>query len=76
MGILTSYHRATEDRLHQPYRIPLIPGAEAAMSAAREAGAIAVVLAGAGPSLLAFIEIKPKGKQSGIPCWLLSGVLD
>ncbi len=46
----------SEDRLHQPYRIPLIPGAEAAMSAAREAGAIAVVLAGAGPSLDGFHE--------------------
>jgi homoserine kinase len=47
---------ATEDRLHQPYRIPLIPGAAAAMTAARNAGAVAVILSGAGPSLLAFIR--------------------
>ncbi len=55
----------SEDRLHQPYRIPLIPGAEAAMSAAREAGAITVVLAGAGPSLMAFMKEKAQGQAIG-----------
>jgi homoserine kinase len=45
---------AMQDRLHEPYRLPLIPGASAAIAAARSAGAIAVVLSGAGPSLLAF----------------------
>jgi homoserine kinase len=42
------------DKLHQPYRIPLIPGAQAAMEAAKAAGAAAVALSGAGPSLIAF----------------------
>jgi homoserine kinase len=42
------------DALHQPYRIPLIPGAQAAMDAAHQAGAGAVALSGAGPSLIAF----------------------
>jgi homoserine kinase len=56
---------ASEDRLHQPYRIPLIPGAEAAMSAAREAGAASVVLAGAGPSLMAFMNEKAQGQVIG-----------
>jgi len=42
------------DALHQPYRLPLIPGAQAAMEAARHAGAAAVALSGAGPSLIAF----------------------
>ncbi len=55
----------SEDRLHQPYRIPLIPGAEAAMSAAREAGAVTVVLAGAGPSLMAFMKEKAQGQAIG-----------
>jgi homoserine kinase len=45
---------AMEDRLHQPYRLPLIPGAQAAMEAAKGAGAAAVALSGAGPSLAAF----------------------
>jgi homoserine kinase len=42
------------DTLHEPYRIPLIPGAAEAIAAGRQAGAAAVVLSGAGPSLLAF----------------------
>jgi homoserine kinase len=45
---------AMEDRLHQPYRKPLVPGFEDVRAAAREAGALGVVLSGAGPSLLAF----------------------
>lgn len=44
---------AMQDRVHQPYRLPLIPGAEAVLAAAREAGAIGAVISGAGPSLLA-----------------------
>ena len=45
---------AMEDRLHQPYRIPLIPGMKEAFAAARQAGAAGVALSGAGPSLIAF----------------------
>ena len=45
---------AMQDRLHQPYRMPLIPGMEAAYAAAYEAGASGVALSGAGPSLIAF----------------------
>lgn len=42
------------DKLHQPYRLKLIPGAASAMEAAKEAGASAVALSGAGPSVIAF----------------------
>ncbi len=42
---------ATRDRLHQPYRFPRIPGAREALDAAREAGALAAALSGAGPGL-------------------------
>ena len=45
---------AMQDKLHQPYRMPLIPGIEKAASAAFAAGARAVALSGAGPSLIAF----------------------
>jgi homoserine kinase len=45
---------ALQDRLHEPYRLPLIPGASQAIAAAQTAGAISTVLSGAGPSLLAF----------------------
>ncbi len=46
--------KAMQDRLHQPYRLRLIPGAEDAFQAARQAGACAVALSGAGPGLIAF----------------------
>jgi homoserine kinase len=46
--------RAMGDRIHEPYRVPRIPGAAAARQAALDAGAIAVSLSGAGPGLLAF----------------------
>lgn len=44
---------AMEDRLHQPYRLPLIPGAEAALAAACRAGAGGAAISGAGPSIIA-----------------------
>jgi homoserine kinase len=53
-GDLSLLGKAMTDRLHQPYRLKLIPGAESAMEAAKEAGAAAVALSGAGPSLIAF----------------------
>jgi homoserine kinase len=53
-GDLDLLSLAMEDRLHQPYRLPLIPGAPEAMQAAKDAGAAAVALSGAGPSLAAF----------------------
>jgi homoserine kinase len=47
---------ALDDRLHQPYRIPLYPWVEEVMNAARDAGAYASALAGAGPSVFALCE--------------------
>lgn len=53
-GDLDLLGKSMTDALHQPYRLPLIPGAQAAMEAARRSGAAAVALSGAGPSLIAF----------------------
>jgi homoserine kinase len=53
-GDLDLLGKAMTDKLHQPYRLKLIPGAIPAMNAAKEAGASAVALSGAGPSLIAF----------------------
>ena len=47
---------AMEDRLHQPYRIPLYPWAQDVIDAAREAGAYGAAIAGAGPSVFALCE--------------------
>ena len=48
-----------EDRLHHPYRLPLINGSLEAMSAARQQGA-AAALSGAGPSVIAFVLGNPE----------------
>lgn len=53
-GNLSLLAEATRDRLHQPYRFPLIPGSRAALESARQAGALAVTLSGAGPALFVF----------------------
>jgi homoserine kinase len=50
--------KVNRDTLHQPYRLPLIPGAAQAAQAGLDAGAAAVVLSGAGPSLLTFAPHK------------------
>jgi len=46
-------HYATQDRLHQSYRSSLIPGMAEVFKESRKAGAKAVTISGAGPSLLA-----------------------
>lgn len=59
-GDLDLLSQVMDDRLHQPYRLPLIPGAKAARQAALDAGAAACVLSGAGPSLLAVARADPQ----------------
>ena len=53
-GDLHLLGKGMSDALHQPYRLPQVPGAGEAMEAAKRAGAAAVALSGAGPSLIAF----------------------
>lgn len=48
--------RAMRDRLHQPYRAPLIPGMETILREAGDYGALGAVLSGAGPTLLLLAE--------------------
>jgi homoserine kinase len=49
---------ALDDRLHQPHRLALYPWVTDVMEAARESGAYGAALAGAGPSVFAFCELK------------------
>lgn len=42
-----------EDCLHQPFRLPLIPGGQRAIEAAMEAGALGACLSGSGSTILA-----------------------
>lgn len=53
-GDLELLGKAMNDTLHQPYRLSLIPGAQEAIHAAKEVGASAAALSGAGPSVIAF----------------------
>ncbi len=46
---------ALADRIHQPYRAPLVPGLREALQL-RAPGLLGVTLSGAGPSLIAFVE--------------------
>ncbi len=45
--------KAMQDRIHEPYRLPAIPGAIQARQAALDEGALTVNLSGAGPGLIA-----------------------
>lgn len=47
----------TQDRLHQPYRVPLVKGMSEMLDAACSAGAQGAALSGAGPSLIAFAPL-------------------
>lgn len=58
-GDLHLLNQAMDDRLHLPYRLPLIPGGQKALDAAHAAGASAVTISGAGPSLIAFTAGDP-----------------
>ncbi len=57
-GDLALLGRVMDDRLHQPYRLKMIPGGEEAFNAARQSGATAVALSGAGPSIIAYIALE------------------
>ncbi|MBW8011393.1 MAG: homoserine kinase [Chloroflexi bacterium] len=54
-GDLKLLAKSMQDRLHQPHRLPLIPGAKDAIEAAQKAGA-AAALSGAGPGVVAFTD--------------------
>lgn len=55
-GSLSNLRVAVQDRLHQPYRLPMIPGAEQVFYTAYSLGAYAVAVSGSGPSILAIID--------------------
>ncbi len=59
-GDLELLSQVIDDRLHLPYRLPLIPGGQQALSAAYASGASAVTISGAGPSLIAFSAGDPE----------------
>jgi len=64
---------AMDDRLHQPYRLPLLPGTADIIAAAYEHGAAGAALSGAGPSVLAICD-SPITAHSVEKAWNAAGV--
>ncbi|GGF88460.1 homoserine kinase [Paenibacillus aceti] len=56
MGRLDLISAAMRDRLHQPYRAPLVPGMMQILEEASQHGALGTALSGAGPTLLALVD--------------------
>jgi len=54
-GATWAFPAALDDRFHQPYRIPLVPGLDEILKL-RAPGMLGCVLSGAGPSILVFYE--------------------
>ncbi|MGP8248136.1 MAG: homoserine kinase [Bryobacteraceae bacterium] len=59
-GATWAFPATLEDRLHQPYRVPLVPGLDEIIRL-RAPGLLGCALSGAGPSILVFFE---RGHQS------------
>ncbi len=64
---------AMDDRLHQPYRLPLLAGAAELIETAYEHGAAGAALSGAGPSVLAICD-SPMAAHSVEKAWNAASV--
>ncbi len=69
-GRLDLLREAVQDRLHQPYRAPLVPGMAEVLAEGERAGALACFLSGAGPTLLALTTgDRADIGQRMVECW-------
>ncbi len=74
-GNFSLLRTAVEDRIHQPYRAPLVPGLKEAL-ALEVPGLLGIALSGAGPSLVSFVTDPAPARAAleaiyarlGIPC--------
>lgn len=64
---------AMTDELHQPYRLPLLPGSRELIELAYERGAAGACLSGAGPSVLAICD-SPTSAHAVEKAWNAAGV--
>lgn len=62
---------AMDDRIHQPYRLPHLPGSAALIEFAYQAGAAGACLSGAGPAVLAICDspIAAHAVEKGWNAW-------
>ena len=56
----------TEDRLHEPYRSEVYPALPELLDAARAAGAVGACLAGAGSTVIAFVDESDKSTSDAV----------
>lgn len=61
---------ATKDTMHQQYRLPLIPGGEEIFVKAKELGALAVYISGAGPTIMAVVRRSDEAFFASANEWL------
>jgi homoserine kinase len=64
---------AMADELHQPYRLPLLPGSRELLDLAYERGAAGACLSGAGPTVLAICD-SPTSAHTVEKAWNAAGV--
>jgi homoserine kinase len=64
---------AMRDELHQPYRLPLLPGARELIELAYERGAAGACLSGAGPTVLAVCD-SPASAHAVEKAWNTAGL--
>jgi homoserine kinase len=62
-GQLEKIQDAMDDRLHQPYRAPLVPGLELILKDAVRNGALGAALSGAGPTAIALVDERSDRKS-------------
>lgn len=60
-GRLENLHVAVQDKLHQPYRLSFIPGAPEIFALCDSLGAYGSFISGAGPTLMALVNITDLG---------------
>ena len=77
-GNVENIHIAVQDKLHQPYRLGLIPGAEEIFELSQECGSIATYISGAGPTIMSIIrrrdeffkeKVTKQLKERGLSNW-------
>ena len=64
---------AMTDELHQPYRLPVLPGSQALIELAYERGAAGACLSGAGPTVLAICD-SPADAHAVEKAWNAAGL--
>ena len=75
IGDLQALRIGMSDRLHQPYRAPMVPGFDQVLAAAHTAGALGACLSGAGPTMLAFTTGETAQVEAAmVEAWAAEGI--